>query len=320
MDEKILNLLKDNQSGYISGEQICKYIGLSRAAIWKHIENLRSQGYVIDAMPHLGYRLAEIPDKLYADEIRWGLGTKIFGKEIFSYKEIASTNDAAINLANEGYPEGTVIFAESQTKGRGRINRAWASPASGGIYMSAIIRPDISPGEASKITLLCAVAIIGAIKNISGINCSIKWPNDIYFKDKKIGGILTEMSAEMDAVKFLIAGIGVNVNTPLSDLPDIAVSIKEIAAKNISRSELAKEILRQIEFEYTSFKQNGFSGIITRLKDLSATIGRHVKINAHGRIIEGQAIDIDEQTGGLLIRQDTGFIERVLAGDVVNVR
>src|SRR3989338_5397995 len=218
MHEQIINFLRKSGE-YISGEEISRALNVSRAGIWKYMQDLRAQGYEIVAVPHLGYRLVSYPDKLLAREIKFGLGTHILGKKIFSREAISSTMDEAFELGVKGTEEGTLVCAESQTKGRGRMGRSWVSPKGKGIYMSVILRPQLSPNEIPKLTLLTAVAVAEAIYKIAGLKVAIKWPNDILVGTKKLGGILTEMSAEIDRIKFVVVGIGMNVNTTASQLP-----------------------------------------------------------------------------------------------------
>ena len=318
MKEEILKFLK-KQDSHISGEEISRHFNISRAGIWKQIQGLRKDGYEIVAVPHLGYRLASFPDKLLPQEINFELNTKIIGRDIRHFDSVDSTMDIAFTLGINGAKEGAVVCAEIQKKGRGRMGRVWDSPKSKGICISIILRPKLLPNETAKLTLLSAVAVSEAIRDIIGLLSYIKWPNDILINEKKVGGILTEMDAEMDIVKFAVIGIGINVNTNRSSLPDKATSLKEEKGKPIPRVELLKEILRKIESLYLLLQKEGFSPIIERWRELSSTLGRRVKISYHKEYIEGEAIDVDLD-GGLLIRNDTGFIEKIMAGDVVRVR
>lgn len=318
MEDKILKVLKERASGYISGEEFSKELGVTRASVWKHIENLRDIGYDIEAQPHLGYRLAGVPDKLIADEITWQLETKIMGRRVYSYDEIDSTNDAAYRLAESGEKEGALVTAQTQTKGKGRMGRRWSSPE-GGIYLSLILRPDMMPTEISKLTLTAAVSAAESIRRLTGLRCLIKWPNDILINNNKVCGILTELKAEQDVTSFVILGIGVNVNAKPSLLPKGATSISKELGRDFSKVELTKALLRNIESHYTLFKKNRFKDIIEEWKNLSAVLGRRVRVADRARTIEGQAVDVDE-SGALVIRLDSGFNERILAGDVTVVR
>ncbi|MDP3792038.1 MAG: biotin--[acetyl-CoA-carboxylase] ligase [Candidatus Omnitrophota bacterium] len=324
LDEKILNVLRHSRDSYVSGEELCKYAGISRAAIWKHIEDLRKAGYEIEAVPHLGYKLITVPDALISSEIKWKLKTKVFGKEIISYKKVDSTNDLAYQLAEKGIKEGTIILAEEQSKGKGRHGRRWASPPKGGVYMSCILKPRIAPNEIPRITLLAAVAVTRAIREVTSLDVSIKWPNDIMLDGKKICGILTEMKAQQDCVDFVILGIGINVNTPSKQLPKTGTSLKEGLVRRsikgaVSRVELTKNILERLEGCYNLLASKGFEPIVEAWKNLSDMLGSRVKISLPGRTFEGLAHDIDPD-GALVVRLDSGVLEKVSSGDVVIAR
>src|SRR3989338_3167992 len=234
MLERIIHYLKTAE-GYLSGEEISRHLKISRAGIWKYMQELRRAGYEIIAVPHLGYRLLSSPDKLIPAEIQSGLKTKILGQRVEYFDSIASTMDAAFQLGVEGAAEGTVVCAESQTKGKGRLGRSWVSPKAKGIYMSVILRPSLPPTDVAQLTLLSAVALCEAIERCCQIPVKIKWPNDILVGNRKIAGILTELSAEMDRVRFVAIGIGVNVNTTASQLPPQATSVKIEADRKSTR-------------------------------------------------------------------------------------
>lgn len=315
IDDKILHIFTKYGDAYASGEDISRELGVSRTSIWKHIEILRGLGYGIDASPHLGYKLTERPDRLIPEELKNDLRTKFLGKSILSYTSLDSTNDTAYKLAEGGAKEGTVVIAEKQKKGKGRRGRTWISPK-GGIYLSCIIRPDIEPKEVAKITLVSAVAVSVSIRKVVNIPVMIKWPNDITINGKKVCGILTEMKAEQDKVDFLIVGIGVNVDNPASLLPKGATTLSEESGSSVSKVGLAKSILENLEHYMGIFKKEGFKAIRGEWRDLSETIGCHVKVQCHEGKIEGQALDVDAD-GALVIRLDSGFHKRVLSGDVI---
>lgn len=319
MDDKILSIFRTSKGEFISGEEISEKLKISRSAIWKHIERLRDEGYNIVAQPHLGYKLISAPDKLIAEEISYELHTRLIGKKIYSYETTDSTMDIAHRLAQTGSPEGTAVFSEGQSKGRGRLGRQWLSPKGKGIYLSLILRPKILPTEAPKITLMSAVAVAKAIRNETSLPALIRWPNDILIEGRKVCGILTEMSAEVNTVKYIILGIGINVNTSKEPLPKSATSLKYESGDTVSRVELAKELLRQIEEQYFLFKEEGFGEIVSEWRNLSSMLGNRVKIVCQEKKMEGYAVDLD-LSGALVIRQDSGFTEKVLAGDVILVR
>ena len=324
LDEKILNALRHSKDSYVSGEELCKLADISRAAIWKHVEKLREEGYDIEALPHLGYKLVAIPDSLIPSEIKWKLKTKVFGRSVISYRKVDSTNIIAYELAEKGMKEGTVILADEQVKGKGRHGRHWSSPSKGGIYMSCILRPSIAPNEISRITLLAAIAVAQAIRDVASLEVTIKWPNDIMMGQRKLCGILTQMKAEQDSVDFVVLGIGINVDVPKHELPKGATSIGEELASsggkiNLSRVELTKKVLERLEEYYNLMKSEGFEPIIDIWKDLSVMIGSRVKVSLHGKTFEALAHDIDPD-GALVVRTDSGVLEKVSSGDVIMVR
>jgi len=318
MREKILEFLKKKQE-YASGEEISQRLGITRQALWKHIQELKEIGYDIVAVPHLGYQLKSIPDRLFAFEVSGGLNTKFIGRKIYYFDVLASTMDVAMQLGIKGAPEGALVLAESQTKGKGRLGRSWFSPKYKGIYLSLLLKPKILPAGASILTLLAAVSICEAIKEITGLDARIKWPNDILIGHKKLGGILTELSAEMDEINFVIIGIGLNVNNDKKTLVSAATSLKEQKRENINRIYLLQEILRRIEANYLLFQEKGAQPIIEKWRDYGITLGRRVKVYCQEEHIEGNAIDIDAD-GGLLVRKDSGVTLKVMAGDVVHCR
>ncbi|HQP10685.1 MAG TPA: biotin--[acetyl-CoA-carboxylase] ligase [Candidatus Omnitrophota bacterium] len=317
MRAKIIHFLKTAE-GYISGEEISHHLKISRAGIWKYIQDLRDEGYDIVAVPHLGYRLVSSPDKLFPSEIQSGLGTKILGKDIRYFDSVASTMDVAFQLGMDGAPEGAVVCAENQTKGKGRRGRSWVSPKSKGIYMSVILRPPMVPADLTRVTLLSAVAVCEAVRKMYRLPVEIKWPNDLLIQKKKLAGILTELSAEMDRVRFVVIGIGINVNAALSQLPPHSTSIRNETGQKVSRADLMQEILRSLEAWYLVLGQEGFIPVIERWKQLSSTLGRQVRLIDPSGDVEGEAVDLDEY-GGLVIRSDTGLMVKRMSGDIVQL-
>jgi BirA family transcriptional regulator, biotin operon repressor / biotin---[acetyl-CoA-carboxylase] ligase len=318
MKEAILNFLRNSPS-YLSGEDLSHHLKVSRAGIWKSIQELRKDGYEIEAIPHCGYKLVSAPDKLFPEEIQSGLDTRFIGRKIHHYESLDSTNDTAFKLAVDSAAEGTLVVAEGQHRGRGRMGRQWISPKAKGIYFSLILRPKIIPNEAPRLTLLTAVAVAEAIRKATGLAALIKWPNDILIGEKKLGGILTELNAEVDRVKFIIIGVGINVNLKKTQLPFRATSVRNELGKNFSRVELLRQILTEMERHYLQYSREGFSPIIEKWKHLSATLGKRVKVTSSKGEVEGQAMELDAD-GALLVRQDSGFMERVVSGDVMRLR
>ena len=240
-------------AGGVSGAQLlAEQLKISRAAVWARIEELRRVGYEIEAGPHFGYRLVSSPDALHADDLLARLGkTKIIGRDIRVFEQTTSTNDVIEKLARDGVKEGVVVFAESQTKGRGRLGRKWISPAHKGLWFSILLRPDLRPQEATQLTVASATALRRAITAETGLKPEIKWPNDILICGKKVAGILTELSAEVDRVRHIILGIGVDVNLDAGELPaelrKNATSLKIESGEVISRAEMAVAILRELD-------------------------------------------------------------------------
>lgn len=243
--------------------------------------------------------------------------TQIIGRKIETFDSVTSTNDVAFDLALKGAEEGMVVFALAQSKGRGRQNREWISISKVGIYLSLILRPQIRPDEAQEITLMSALSVVKTIREITSLVALIKWPNDILINDKKICGILTEMDAEADRVKFLIAGIGINVNTDEKDLPSTASSLKELGKKEVELDKFLLELLKQLDKYYLLFKEDK-PAIIKECKEFTHLWGKRIKVKTIDKDIEGQAVDLDER-GALIIRLDNGFLEKVLSGDVLMV-
>jgi len=318
MQERIIQFLKESD-GYISGEEISQRLKMSRAAIWKHMQELRADGYEIAAVPHLGYQLVTCPDKLLGFEIQSGLNTKIFGKKIILLDTAVSTMDEAFKLGMENCPEGTVVCAESQSKGRGRLGRVWASPKNKGLYFSFVLRPPLPLNQLAQLTLMSAVALAEAVENISELKPLIKWPNDVLLGSGKLAGILTELRAESDQVKFVVVGIGLNVNATVSQLPGGSSSLKAAAGSSFDRALVFQAILRSLEKWYLKILHHEFSQVMDEWKKRSATLKKRIRISDPNGIIEGEALDLDED-GALLIRKDNGIIVKKTAGDVFILR
>lgn len=318
MRSSILELLKNAGGTFISGEDIARRLKVSRTAVWKHIRELRQAGYAIESQSRSGYCLTESPDLLFPSEVERAITTNLIGKEIHYYKEIDSTNNQAKLLADSGAKDGAIVLSESQNGGRGRLSRGWVAPFGKGIWLSVILRPGFLPQEAPKCTLMAAVAIARAIETATGIRCGIKWPNDILYEGKKLVGILTEMNAEMDAINYVVVGMGTNVNLEEADFPGelkkIATSLSLIKGEKIPRLPLLAEILKQLEFFYLQALECGFTGILEEWKSYSVTLERDVRVIGLDDEFTGVAVDIDS-FGALLVKTDGG-IKRVLAGDV----
>ena len=318
-DAKILSALRANPDG-VSGAQLAEQLGISRAAIWSRIEELRELDYDIEASPHFGYRLVSSPDALHADDLLARLGkTKVIGRDIQVFEKTTSTNDVIEKLARDGVKEGVVVFAESQTKGRGRLGRKWISPAHKGLWFSILLRPDLRPQEATQLTVASATALRRAIAVEIGLKPEIKWPNDILIGGKKVAGILTELSAEVDKVRYIILGIGIDANLDANEFPAelkrTATSLKIEAGETISRAELAVTVLRELDFDYARICGGKFSAVADEWESGCATIGKNVTVHIGDRKICGRAESLDDD-GALLLRTEHGHLERITGGDV----
>lgn len=318
MRDKIVGYLK-KVNDYISGDFIARELGISRQALWKHVQELRDSGYDIVAVPHLGYKLLASPDRLFSAEVLHGLKTKFIGQKVYYFDKVASTMDVAMQWVVKGAPEGTIVLAETQVKGRGRLGREWFSPKYKGIYLSLILTPKVAPSQASIFTLLAAVSICEAIKDQAGLDARIKWPNDIFINNRKLGGILTELDAEMDEIKFLVIGMGLNINNSPDELVSGSTSIKAEKKENADRISILQAILSRLESNYLLFQDEGPGSITKKWREFNITLGRRVKIVYHKQHLEGEAVDIDFD-GGLLLRDDRGLVKKFTSGDVIHCR
>ena len=319
-DSEILRALREGGESGASGATLAKQLGVSRAAVWNHIEELRRHGYDIEASPHHGYILRGTPDALHGDDIVARLGrTRVIGRDVRVFGETTSTNDIVDKLARDGVAEGIVVFAESQSKGRGRLGRQWMSPAGRGLWFSILLRPPLRPSGATQLTVLSAVAVARAIERETGLRPDIKWPNDIMFGDRKVAGILIELGAELDRIKHVVLGIGIDVNLEPSEFPPelraIATSLREQVGRPVDRASLATAVLRELDHLYARLKAGDFPEIGDEWMRRCATLGRRVVIRVGDRVIEGLAEALDEE-GSLLVRTQHGRLERIVGGDV----
>ena len=312
--------MRSASEGGVSGAELSHRLGITRAAIWARIEELRRVGYDIEATPHLGYRLVSSPDALHADDLLARLGkTKVIGRDIRVFQETTSTNDVIEKLARDRVKEGVAVFAESQSKGRGRLGRKWISPARKGLWFSILLRPDLRPQEVTQITVASGTALRRAIEANTGLKAKIKWPNDILLHGKKAAGILTELSAELDRVKHIILGIGVDVNLTAAEFPGelrkLATSLKIEIGKPVSRADLAVTILRELDADYARVCAGKFESVAHEWEEHCGTMGHPVTIQMGERRIHGRAESLDDD-GALLLRTEHGTLERVIGGDV----
>jgi BirA family biotin operon repressor/biotin-[acetyl-CoA-carboxylase] ligase len=313
---RIVKFFRGHPGVFVSGEDLSVELGFSRASVWKYVQKLREDGYEIEAVPHHGYRLRSTPDKLLGYEVSADLSTRILGKgDVLFFEEIDSTNRKAWDLAEAGTEEGTIVLAERQTGGRGRMGRKWSSPAGQGIYMSVVLRPGMKTDRIPAITLMAALAVIRAIENVCGIEAGMKWPNDVYVDGEKVCGILTEIKAQPDRVDFLVLGIGVNVNSERGSLPPGATSLRLRAGHRVDRIALVRDLIERLESLYSMYCENGFAALRDGCRRYSTILGKDISMLEDGRAIEGKALDIDEK-GALLIRTAGGEVRRIFSGDV----
>lgn len=317
MRNRILKYFRDAGTRFVSGQQISEDLQVSRTAIWKHIKVLKDRGYVFESSTRKGYRLIHAPNLLTELELESVLTTKTFGQHIIYTESAASTNVIAKEAARKGAPEGTIVVAEEQTSGKGRLQRGWFSPYAKGIWFSLVLRPSFAPVQASKCTLMVAVALTRVFRRKGLTQVGIKWPNDLLVGERKLVGILTEMDATMEAINYIVIGIGINTDVVRVDLPD---ELKDIATSflmegiRVSRKELFNEVLQELEICYEEVQTQGFEHILDEWRKYSITLGQDIRVITPGNTYNGKAIDIDAD-GCLLVQTETA-VERVLAGDV----
>lgn len=320
MDTRILRALRRVVDDGVSGAELAQQLGVSRAAVWARIEELRSLGYDISASPHQGYELISTPDALHADDLLSRLPVaQLIGRDIRVFEQTGSTNDVVEKLARDGVAEGVVVFAESQTRGRGRLGRKWESPPRKGLWFSVLLRPRLRPQAATQITVATAVALARAVRTTAGVVTEIKWPNDLLIRGRKVAGILTEMSAEPDLIKHITVGIGIDVNVTARDLPEslrsIATSLRIATGRPVDRPRLAAECLRELESVYGCVGAGRFGEIAQEWEAGCTTIGGHVTVRLGARAVQGRAESLDAD-GALMVRTGHGRLERIVGGDV----
>ena len=316
MKEQILELLRQAE-GPLSGSQIGEMLGISRSAVWKWVEALKEEGYEIDAAPHRGYQFLSASDVYNGYEISHEALTKEMGRNVVFLEETTSTNEDARRLAEEGAPQGTLVVAESQTSGRGRLGRAWTSPKKEGIWMSLILRPDVQPVEASCLTLLAGLSICQGIQDETGLEAGIKWPNDVMVQGKKAVGILTEMRAEMEKIEYVIVGIGINVNQTRfpEELKDIAISLAMAGGQPYNRAAIIKRVMAYFESYYETYCREGsFAFALPEYKKYCVTLGKQVNVLGK-QPFQGLAKDVTTQ-GELVVEKADKEEVFVFSGEV----
>lgn len=317
--KKLLDAFTEHSGEYLSGQYLADLIGCSRTAVWKHIEDLRHEGFELEAIRRKGYRIIKAPDLVTANEIRLGLKTSIIGQQIHYKESVDSTQKIAHRLGLENVPEGTVVIADEQVGGKGRLGRLWHSPKSTGIWMSIILRPNIPLPKAPQLTLLTAVAVVQAIEDCTGLEPSIKWPNDILLGGKKVTGILTELQAEADRIHSVIIGIGMNVNQKSEDFPaelhSIATSLMLEKGEAINRAELIQAVFSRLEKLYLIYLDKGFRPIKLLWESYAISIGKKITARTLSGSIVGVARGITDD-GVLLLEDDSGTVHSIYSADI----
>jgi len=310
-----LRLLNASAS-HTSGQALADRLGVSRGAVWKRIQRLKADGYAIVGSPRRGYRLESPGDLLLPADWSRDLPTRYLQGPFHHFPRLPSTNDWAKSLARDGAPQGTVVVAETQTAGRGRLGRTWESPRGAGIYVSLILRPDLPPHELPKLTLTAAVAAVEALKENAGVPVGIKWPNDLILHGRKLGGILTEMETESDRMSHVVLGMGLNVHTRdfSPDLHDSAISLAQTGG-TYSRRDLLRTWLTSLDRLYDLFLQGRFPDILARWRRACVTLGTDVIIKQGSKVIRGRAVDVSPD-GALVVEGESGRRELVVSGEV----
>lgn len=317
MKTKILKLLR-KADGYVSGQQICEQLDVSRTAVWKVIRQLKEEGYQIEAVRNRGYRIVEVPDVLTGEELKSLMQTQWAGRNIVYYPETDSTNLRIRELGDAGAPHGTLAVADMQTAGRGRRGRTWESPPGTSIYMSILLRPDIIPGAAPMLTLVMACSVAEGISDCENVDVRIKWPNDVIAGGKKLVGILTEMSTQIDYINHVTIGVGINVN--MTEFPenirDTATSLRLETGHEVRRAPLIAAIMKRFEENYAVFlKTQDMSGLMEKYSGMLINLDREVLVLGAEDSYKAHALGIDRQ-GELIVRREDGTEEKIYAGEV----
>jgi BirA family biotin operon repressor/biotin-[acetyl-CoA-carboxylase] ligase len=317
--QAILKTMLEKQDTFVSGEYLSQVCGCTRTAVWKHMEELRSEGYEIEAVKKSGYRLISAPDRIGAAEILAGMETKRIGRVVHAYDSVTSTQLLAHQEATQGAPEGTLVIADRQTGGKGRLGRVWHSPSGAGIWMTLILRPAIPIPKAPQMTLLTAVAMARALRETADVPVQIKWPNDLFIRGKKVCGILTELNAEADRINYLVIGIGLNVNTKREQIPEelaeIATSLYLESGREYKRASIVQRFCLAFEQLYDHYLEKGFAEIKAEWESLSFSLGKQVTVRTLHQTIYGKAVGLDAE-GVLLVETADGQRHKVYSADV----
>jgi len=318
----LLTLLAENATMVTSGARIAKEVGVSRSMVWQWVERLRELGVKVKSQPGTGYFLEQIPDILTPDMLKQRLKGSLFGKRIFHFFRTDSTNRVALELGHAGEPEGAVVLAEEQTAGRGRGGRAWHSERATGIYVTLLLRPKLAPVQAPLLTMMAGLSAHSAVQALTGLEVDLKWPNDLLVRGRKLGGILTEMHAEPGQIRFVIVGIGLNVNQEKfpGELANLATSLRAETGKPQSRMELLVRLLHEFETDYNRFLREGVATVVARFESVSSYArGKRVRVTNGTESYVGTTAGLGPE-GLLQVERDGGQLMTVIAGDVAEAR
>lgn len=318
---KIITLLKSHKSEYLSGQDLSDSLSLSRAAVWKHIKKLQSLGYKIESKPKLGYKLIKTTESLFPWEISVGLKTNLFGKRIYFFDSIDSTQNFAIKIASKKTENGALVISEKQTHGRGRQDRKWISPP-GGIWISLVLHPDLDASASTLFPLVVSLALAISIEKALKIKCKLKWPNDVTIKDKKIAGVLVDASIESGIIEYMILGIGINFKINPKEIEKKLIhtqnyyGVASLLDKKTKTTplKLVQEFLFELERLYQILCKNDLKFLVDQWTKRSSTIGRSITITLPNKTIRGKALKIEPD--GALILSSKGKNQRIIAGDV----
>ena len=317
--KQLIHALTSAEDGYTSGQYLAEIAGCSRTAVWKHIDALRKEGYQIEAVKKKGYRIVPQKDRLTETDILIGLETAFIGRSIYAYESVPTTQTIASELAAKGAVNGTIVISEEQTAGKGRLRRVWHSPHQGGIWMSLIVKPDIPPYHAPRLTLLTAVAAVLAMRE-AGVAAGIKWPNDVLVNGRKIAGILTELHAESDQIHSVIIGVGINVNQQPADFNDdiksLATSLAIEKGEKLDRVAFLQSFLAHFEELYQLFLDKGFLPVKEAWEKYSVTIGQRVTATTAQQSITGYASGINEDGVLVVMDEQTNEQHLIYSGDI----
>ena len=317
--DRILNFFRQHPGQFVSGQDISDQLNISRAAVWKQVKSLREIGFHIEAKHSAGYRLVDTPDLLLAADLKQNLDVRLIGRSILTFKEIDSTNTRARQLGHDGAEEGTVVIADRQLSGRGRMGRNWVSPAGVNLYCSILLRPQIPVQQAPQLTFLSAVSVAETLHEFCGLSAGVKWPNDVLVNGFKIAGLLNEMDAETELIRFVVLGMGINLNISAEQLPERqlypATSVALLTGQPVDRLGFARALLQRFDGYYQEFLAQGFVPIRKRWEALCGILNQRVRVEQGTLTLEGTVVGLDSD-GALRVQSEDGNIQRILTGDI----